>query len=76
MTQIEKIRGMSAEELAEWLMEDVESGNFSADFCDPCYCKKHQEHPGENFDCNQVSLAPNKECIAAAVAYLESEVPE
>ena len=76
MTQIEKIRAMSAEALAEWLMEDVESGDFSADFCDPRFCKKYQEHPDADFDCNQGSLAPNKECIAAAVAYLESEVPE
>ena len=68
MTQIEKIRAMSAEELARWLM-DVENGNFSPEFCDEKHCLKFKEDGG--FDC-----APDKDCIAAAVAYLESEVEE
>ena len=73
MTQIEKIRAMSAEELARWLM-DVEDGNFSPEFCDEKHCPKFKEDGG--FDCNVGLNAPNKDCIAAAVAYLESEVEE
>lgn len=76
MTQIEKIRGMSAQELARWLMDEVESGNFSPCFCNPTYCRKYQEYPDGNFDCNVGLDAPDNDCIAAAVAYLESEVEE
>ena len=68
MTQIDKIRAMSAEELAKFLM-DVEQQNFSVEFCDRRYCRVFAATPdGEDCDCS------NKECIAAAVAYLESEV--
>ena len=74
MTQIEKIRAMSAEELARWLMEDVENGDFSAAFCNEQHCKKYREYPDGDFDCNVGLLAPDEECVAAAVAYLESEV--
>lgn len=70
MTHIEKIRAMSAEELAEFLM-DVEQQNFSVEFCDKRFCRVFAATPeGEDCDCS------NKECIAAAVAYLESEVEE
>ena len=75
MTQIEKIRAMSAEELARWLM-DVEDGNFSPEFCDEKHCPKFKEHPDGNFDCNVGLNTPDKDCVAAAVAYLESEVEE
>ena len=75
MTQIEKIRNMSAEELARWLM-DVEDGNFAPCFCDEQFCRKFRENPDGKFECNVGLNAPDKDCIAAAVAYLESEVEE
>ena len=75
MTQIEKIRAMSAEELARWLM-DVEYGIFSPEFCDDEHCPEFKENPDGGFDCNVGLNAPDMDCIAAAVAYLESEVAE
>lgn len=73
MTQIEKIRAMSAEELARWLM-DVEDGNFAPCFCDEQFCRKFRENPDGKFKCNVGDAAPDKDCVAAALAYLESEV--
>jgi|GEM_PF-1493017 len=72
MTQIEKIRAMSAEELARWLI-DVEDGNFTPCFCNEQVCRKIKENPDGGFDCNVGAAAPDKDCIAAAVAYLKSE---
>ena len=79
MTHLEKIRGMSAEELANWLIEDVEqSQNFSTTFCDPKYCPRMleivmAEARGERFE---DVPCPEEGCLAAAVAYLNSEVEE
>jgi hypothetical protein len=69
MTQIEKIRAMSAEELAKWLMDEVEQGNFN-DFCDGRYCEELAAH-GDEFD---ACFCSDQRCLAAAVRYLESEV--
>ena len=77
MTHLEKIRGMSAEELAKWLIEDVEQGQeFSVNFCDPNYCPRMREivkaeERGERFE---DVPCPEEGCLAAAVAYLNSEV--
>ena len=79
MTHLEKIRGMSAEELARWLIDDVEqSQDFSTNFCDPKYCPRMleivmAEARGEKFD---GVPCPEEGCLAAAVAYLNSEVEE
>ena len=71
MTQIEKIRAMSAEELAEFLMDVEQEQIVSVEFCDRRFCKVYAATPdGEDCDCS------DKECVAAAVAYLESEVEE
>ena len=79
MTHLEKIRGMSAEELANWLIEDVEqSQDFSTSFCDPKYCPRMleivmAEARGERFE---DVPCPEDDCLSAAVAYLNSEVEE
>ena len=71
MKQIEKIRAMSAEELAAWLKDYVEDQNFSVDFCEARFCPVLAGMPvGEDCDCS------DEKCLAAAVAYLESEVEE
>ena len=72
MTQIDKIRAMSAEELAKWLIEEVEQQNFTAEICDEKYCKSW----GELEDGRPCVDCTWDNCIAAGVAYLESEVPE
>ena len=77
MTRLEKIRGMSAEELAKWLIEDVEqSQDFSTSFCDPKYCPRMceivaAEERGERFEDTPCF---DEDCLAAAVVYLNSEV--
>lgn len=76
MTQIEKIRQMSAEELARWLMDEVERGGFSTCFCNRRFCRLYQAQSGEIFDCHEVAKTPDAYCVEAAVAYLESEVEE
>ena len=79
MTQIEKIRQMSAEELARWLMDEVEKGNFLADVCNAGICSNSRaiaeaEERGEDID--RFLPCADENCIAAAVIYLESEVEE
>jgi hypothetical protein len=68
--QIERIRAMSAEQLAEWLMDHVENQNFSVDVCDNRFCPllADADEDGVVNGCNE------ERCLAAAVAYLESEV--
>ena len=79
MTQIEKIRAMSAEELAKWLVNDADQGNFLMCVCNEKNCSnaraiKEAEEKGEDTD---LYLPCTDElCIAAAVRYLESEVEE
>ncbi|MBE6702135.1 MAG: hypothetical protein E7585_01830 [Ruminococcaceae bacterium] len=63
MKQIDKIRAMSAEELAEFLL-DVDQQNFSVTFCEERFCP------------DLASACTDEKCLMAAVAYLESEVPE
>ncbi|MBO5355730.1 MAG: hypothetical protein J6B09_06660 [Clostridia bacterium] len=79
MTQIEKIRQMSAEELARWLMDEVEQGQFSTNVCNAGICSNARaiaeaEERGE--DADRFLPCSDENCIAAAVAYLESEVEE
>ena len=71
MKQIDKIRAMSAEELAAWLLDYVEQQNFSVDVCESRFCPEF-----DNFSLSKGSVCTDKKCLAAAVAYLESEVPE
>lgn len=70
MTNIERIRAMRAEELAKWLIEDVEQGqDFSTAVCDMRYCAVLASTPiGEDCKCT------GEDHLAAAVRYLESEV--
>lgn len=77
MTHLEKIRGMSAEELARWLIDDVEqSQDFSTNFCDPKYCPRMREiaMAEERGECVEYTRCSDEECLAAAVAHLNSEV--
>ena len=78
MTHLEKIRGMSAEELARWLIDDVEqSQDFSTNFCDPKYCPRMREIVAAE-ERGEIIEGPclDEDCLAAAVAYLNSEVEE
>ena len=66
MTQLEKIRAMSAEKLAAWLIDVEMTADFSSSFaCLEKFCPLDSE--GE---CSEAK------CLAAAVRYLESEVEE
>lgn len=79
MTQLERIRGMNAEELAKWLIEDVEqSQDFSTSFCDANYCPRMREITVAEEMGESIEDAPcsEEECLAAAVAYLNSGVRE
>ena len=76
MTQIEKIRGMSADELAAFL-ESIENEGFNnvCGYCCKEYCEEErraavilQSELHYDYECNL------KTCRAAQVAYLESEV--
>ena len=69
MKQIDRIRAMSAEQLANFLMDHCENGNFSVDVCDKRFCK-HLAATEEGEDVENCSY---NGCLAAAVAYLESE---
>ena len=72
MTQLEKIRSMSAEELARWLIEEVEQQNFTAQICEEKYCKAWSELE-DGTPCTDCTW---EDCIAAGVRFLESEVSE
>lgn len=77
MTQIEKIRQMSAEELARWLMDEVERGQFSANVCNAGICSNARaiaEAEEREEDVDRFLPCADENCIAAAVIYLESKV--
>ena len=59
MKQIERIRQMSVEELAKWLMEDVEQQNFSVEFCEERFCPLYEDH-----------CCTDENCLKAAVPFL------
>ena len=65
MKQIERIRQMSAEEFAKWLMIVVQKLNFSLQYCKERFCP-FDEDP----------YCTDEKCLKAVVAYLESEVSE
>lgn len=76
MTHLEKIRSMSAEELAKWLLEEVEQQQFSADACGAGYCPRARALMEAEEKDGRIEYVPctDEGCLAAAVAYLNSEV--
>ena len=75
MTQIEKIRQMSAEELAAYLFQIADEGltdYCACKHCEECKALYAAEEAGEQYCCK----CTDELCIAAAVIYLESEVEE
>ena len=72
MTRLEKLRNMSAEELAENLCADC----FDA-FCNPAYCPRYTADGCELVDKLEVASAEiDAACKAACVNYLNGEVEE
>ena len=74
MTRLEKIRSMSAEELAKMLVED---GNYDG-FCKKEFCPAHTgktcaffvEKDPENFE------ALDAACLCACINYLNAEIED
>ena len=70
MKQIDKIRAMNAEELAEYL-NSVDENGLDHLYCNEQFCVRYREHPNWDYACHI-----STDCEAAIVAYLESEVEE
>lgn len=72
MTRLEKLRNMSAEELAEELYYT----NFDA-FCNPAYCPRYTADGCELCDKLEVTCAEiDAACKAACVNYLNREIED
>lgn len=65
MTNYERIKSMSVEQLAE-LLSDANDGDFMVNICDSMYCD----------ECNEESVKCSGQCDKAIINWLESEVSE